>query len=169
MRKLIYTLLMSVAFAVGCWTARSETTNATLTFYVVSEEKIEGGRFIDTPDLPKVGYIATKPDLAVTNLEKVCPQKMADYAIMGDKNGKHTIVPSPSPPSLAVTLQSEDAKRFTALTERSIGKQLLVMLGEKPLTAPRVMAPIEGGCFLIQFHDQANLKKTEDDLKKLIR
>ena len=45
--------------------------------------------------------------------------------------------------------------------------RLLVMLGDKPLTAPRVMGPITGGGFQIQFRSQGDLKQTEYDLKKL--
>lgn len=169
MHKLIYILSIVALFSVGCWKARPEGTNAPLTFYVVSEQKIDGGRFIDTPDFPKVGYIAVTPDLAVTNLQEVFPQKAEDSAIMGDKYGKHTVVPSHSPLALVVTLQPEDAKRFTTLTGRASGKRLLVMLDDKPLTAPEVMAPIEGGSFLIEFHDQTGLKKTEGVLKKFVR
>jgi preprotein translocase subunit SecD len=165
----ICAVLITMAFAVGCWNARAETTNATLTIYIVHQEKIEDGRFIDTPSLPRVGYIAAKPDLDVTNLLNVYPQKPADEAIMYDTNGNPTVVPSHGLPALAVVLPPDDAKRFAALTGQAIGKRLLVMVDDKPLTAPKIMQPIEGGNFLIEFRNEADLKKTEDELKKLIR
>ena len=130
---------------------------------------MEGGRFIDTPDLPKVGYISAKPDLAVTNLEDVYPQKFEDNATIADKDGNYTVVPSHSLPALAVKLRAEDAKQFMALTERSIGKRLLIVLGDKPLTAPKIMMPIESDSFLIGFRNEEDLKRTEADLKKLVR
>ncbi|HRZ58911.1 MAG TPA: hypothetical protein P5525_26050 [Candidatus Paceibacterota bacterium] len=105
-----------MAIILGCWDGYSQATNTALTFYVVREEKMEGGRFIDTPELPKVGYIAAKADMTVTNLQDVYPQKVADFAIMGDGHGEHTVVSSHPPPALAVVLGTEDAKRFASLT-----------------------------------------------------
>ena len=169
MRKFNFVLSIFVAFLCGCGSRHSESTDTALNFYIVSEEKIDGGRFIDTPDFPKVGYISVRPDLVVNNIKDVFPQKSADYAILGDTNGTHTIVPSHPAAALSVTLRSEDGQQFTTVTEKAIGKRLLVMLDEKPLNAPKVMAPIESVGFLIEFRDESDLKKTEDALKKLIR
>jgi preprotein translocase subunit SecD len=126
------------------------------------------GAFVDAPNLPKVGYIANSPDLSITNLQDVYPQKQADYSIMGGTNGSHRVVPSHPLPALAVQLHVEDSKRFTALTQRALDKRLLVMLGSEPLSAPWVRAPIEADSFTIGFRDEAELKKTERELKKLI-
>jgi hypothetical protein len=60
-----------VAACIKSKTGYSEKTNAPLAFYIVSEQRIEGGRFIDTTNFPKLGYIAAKPDLMVTNLAAV--------------------------------------------------------------------------------------------------
>src|SRR6266404_3373604 len=108
-------VLMIAGFATVCLNAQSQTSNTSLTIYIVHEEKIEDGRYIDTPDLPKTGYIASKPDLDVTNLLDIYPQKPADEAIMVDTNGKPTVVPSHGLPALAVVLPPDDAKRFAAL------------------------------------------------------
>lgn len=75
MRKFIYLLLAIAPIVFACRVAHSEDTNCTLAFYVVSDVKIEGGRLIDTPDMPKLGYIAGKPDLTVTNLQAVFPDE----------------------------------------------------------------------------------------------
>src|ERR1041384_1779502 len=129
MRKFIQTFSVIATFTFGCVAGRSETTNAPLTFYIVSEQKIEGGKFIDAPNLPKVGYISAKPDLVVTTLLDVYREKRATSAIVDGK-----VVPSQPPPGLAVALRPDDAKRFTALTEKSLGRRLLVALGGRPLT-----------------------------------
>ncbi|HEU5069416.1 MAG TPA: hypothetical protein VFV96_03275 [Verrucomicrobiae bacterium] len=146
MRTFIYACLVLALLAIGCQKPQPQAINAPLAFYVVSDQPIDGGRFIDTQDLPKLGYVAAKPDLDITMLKEVYPQS----------NG------------LAVAFGTEDAKAFASLTEKSIGKRLLVVVGDKPASAPKIMAPIEGGCLLIQFLDQADLKRAENDLKKLI-
>ena len=162
MRKHIQPLLLIATFSLGCVAGRCETTNA-LRFYIVSEQKIEGGKFIDTPTLPKVGYISASADLVVTNLLDVYRERRATSAIVDGK-----VVPSNPPPGLAVALRPADAKRFTTLTEKAVGKRLLVTLGDKPLTAPTVVAPIETDRFSIDFATESELKKTQDELKKLI-
>lgn len=162
MRKHIQSFLLIAAFSLGCVAGRCETTNA-LRFYIVSEQKIEGGRFIDTPTLPKVGYISPIPDLVVTNLLDVYRERRATSAIVDGK-----VVPSKPPPGLAVALRPADAKRFTSLTEKALGKRLLVVLGNKPLTAPKVVAPIETDRFSIMFATESELKEAQDELKKLI-
>jgi len=163
MHKFIYTFFVAATFTYGCVVGRCETTNAPLKFYIVSEQKIEGGKFIDTPSLPKVGYISATPDLVVTNLLDVYREKRATSDIV---NGK--VVPSQPSPGLAVALRPDDAKRFTALTEKALGKRLLVALGDRPLTAPKVVAPIETDRFSIDFVNESELKKTQDELKRLV-
>ena len=159
----------AAALLLFCWSASAEGTNAVLTFHIVSDQKIDGGRFVDSAVLPRVGYIGSTPDLVITKLRDVFPQKEADYAIMGETNGTHKVVPSHPSPSLAVQLEPEDAKRFEALTERALNKRLLVMFGDEPLSAPWVRAPIGGGGFTVSFHSEAELKKTESGLKKLMQ
>jgi hypothetical protein len=172
MRNLNYTASV-VLLLLCCWTARADTPDALLTFYTVSEQRIDGGRFIDTATIPKAGYIAAKPDLTVGTLRDVYPQESAGFSVMTDTNGNHTVVTSTPVPALTIVLSLRDAKRFAALTERAVGKRLLVMLGDKQLTAPVVRSPIEAGTMMIEFgrefRGQADAKKVEDDLKKLIR
>jgi len=144
MRKVIY--IGFLLLAASC----SKSTNPTLAFYVVSDQQSANSRFIDTQDLPKLGYISRKPDLEIKSIKEVYPQN-------GDRGF-----------TLAVALKTEDAKQFAALTERSIDKRLLVMLGDSPLSAPTVRSTIEGGRFGIDFHTQAEQTKTEQELKKLL-
>ena len=42
-------LLLAILSGVPCPTARSETTNALLTLYIVFDKQIEGGRFFNAP------------------------------------------------------------------------------------------------------------------------
>jgi hypothetical protein len=88
---------------------------------------------------------------------------------MPDKDGKDTVLSSDLPQYLVVRLRPEDTKQFLALTERTVGKRLLVMLGDKPLAGWEGNSRFPEAQFEIPFHDPAELKKTEDDLKKLIR
>jgi len=147
MRTFIHTCLVVSLLAIGCGKPQTQPGNARLAFHVVSDQPIDGGRFIDTQDLPKLGHIAAEPDLSVTMLEEVYPNSGG----------------------LAVALGPEDTRAFASLTEKSIGKRILVVVGEQLISAPRIMAPIEGGRLLIEFPGHTDLKQAEDELKQLIR
>ncbi len=133
--------------------ASSKSSNALLVFFTVSEEMFPGGKYIDTPDLPKTGFIASKPDLIVTNL--------VDAHLENRTHSQQS--------RLLIKLSPEDGKHLSALTKKSIAKKVLVMLGDKPLVAPVVTMPIDSSEFAIDFNDSAEAKSILEALKKLIR
>ncbi len=66
-------------------------------------------------------------------------------------------------------MHAADAGKFAALTEQALGRQVLVMLGDSPLIAARVMSPISTGRLFMTFSENADTKKIEHALKKLVR
>ena len=169
MRILIPILWVTALLLFSCRDISPASTNVPLSFYIVSAEKIEGGRFIDTPDFPKLGYIPAVPALALSNLESVIPDVSREQVVMIDKDGKETVEPMKERMAFHIRMRPDDAKKFTALTEQAIGKQMLVMLGDKPLTAARVMSPISGQSLLLAIGAKTDTKTIEDGLKKLAR
>ena len=168
MRRLFYFFLAATALIASRGYSATDTKSVALSFYLVSEEKIDGGRFIDTLDFPKLGYIAAKPDLIITQL--VAVSESVAHSSMGkiDKNGKLIeTTPLPDSPALDVTILAEDAQKLTALTEHNIGKKVLLMLGDVPLMAPRINSPISSQ-FQLTIKDDTERKKVEDGLKKLV-
>ena len=164
MRKLLNIISLATLFLLVGFQQKSAASPA-LQFYIVSEEKIDGGQFIDTPDLPKLGYISSVPVLTITNLESVdlgSPKPQ----IMLDENRK--VVSSNSVSSLNISLNSDDAKKFSAITEQAIGKQLLMMLDNSPLIAPRINGPISTKQIQLTLGDQTKLQKVQDKLKELV-
>ncbi|MFP6872734.1 MAG: hypothetical protein VCA55_04420, partial [Verrucomicrobiales bacterium] len=97
----------------------------TLAFYVVSPEKIEGGCFIDTKTLPKLGHIAAKPGLVIAQLKEASLIKRA-----GDR------------PNILIVLRDKEVDQFAEFTGRNVGKIILLMLGNEPLIAPKVLEKI---------------------------
>jgi hypothetical protein len=147
----VYVLSVLVILLAGCRRGASNATAPPLLFYVVSEGKIEGGRFIDTPDFPKLGYIAPAPELVIRRLQAATMDTSVPY------------------PAIRIDLRSEDAQQFSALTERAAGKKLLLMLGDMPLAAPRVMERIPTASVMLGFGEGTDSKKAMDGLKMLVR
>jgi hypothetical protein len=168
MRKLLYILMVAAALMAIHGYSLTDPTSSTLSFYVVSEEKIERGRFIDTLDLPKLGYIAAKPDLVITQLVSV--SETVSHSSMGKigKDGKLTETPLPDTPALNIIILPADAKKFEVVTEHSVGQRVLMMLGDIPLIAPTVQAPISTQSFQVTLGTHSNQKMIEDGLKKLV-
>ena len=159
-----YTFILSLMAVILCGCS-SNVPSTPLSFYTVSEEKIDGGRFIDTADFPKLGYIATTPDLVITRLADVYQTEPQAGVII---NGK--VVPTPAGRSaIGIEISPDDAQKLSALSERAIGKRLLMMLGEKPLIAPRVQAVLSTQRLLLEFPTQAESKNVQSELKKLIQ
>jgi hypothetical protein len=155
MRTFISLLSIAAALLVGCRGRSSDATGVPLSFYIVSSENVVGGRFIDTPDFPKLGYIGPKPDLVVTRLETVAVDVSPPF--------------SKARPAINIAMHSGDAPQFTALTEQAIEKKLLVMLGDTPLTAPLVKARIPTANVMLTFGEGTDSKKVADGLKRLIQ
>lgn len=162
-------LLLATISIIGCQRNSPTMTRTPLSFYVVSEQKVQGGRFIDAPDFPKLGYIATTPDLVISRLEQVMPDVSREQGTMVDKDGKETVLPLRSRPAVIIRMSPEDAKKFTALTEKAIGKQVLMMLGETPLIAARVHSPIPTQSLIITLDEKGENKRIENELKKLVQ
>ena len=168
MRKFIYTLFVVLVSVVGCH--RPAADAPPLAFYIVSEQKIDGGRFIDTPELPKLGYIAAKPDMVVDELEYAnCDPKAIMDSVMVDDNNKETVVPVKSHAAVEIKFNSADRKRFTSLTERAIGKRILLMQGDVPLMAPDIRMPIDAPGIMISLGSGGNPTNVVEGLKKLVR
>jgi hypothetical protein len=168
MRNSFYILLATVALFASRGYSATETKSTALAFYVVSEEKIDGGRFIDTLDFPKLGYIAAKPDLVITQLVAVSETVSHSSMMERGKDGKWVEKPLPDRPALDVQILPEDSQKFEALTKQNIGKQVLLMVGDTPLTAPRVQSPISTRSFQLTIGEHSNQKVIEDALKKLV-
>jgi preprotein translocase subunit SecD len=158
MRTLFNIISFATLFLLVGFQQRS-AASPVLQFYIVSAEKIDGGKFIDTSNFPKLGYINSTPDLAITKLQSVAIS--TNNATSTDENGRTTIIPS-----ILISMQPDDAKKFSSLTEKAVGKQLLVELNNTPLIAPKVMEPIEGGSIAIT--SQNDQRKIEDELKQLV-
>ena len=169
MRTLIYIFFLTAFITFECPNTRGEPTNTALVFYVLKAEKIEGGRFINTTNFPNIGHIAAIPDFAVTKLKAVYRAAEEDEAIMIGVDGKPKVIPNQTPPSLSVQLAPKDSQLFAIFTGKVIGKRLLIMVGDTPLSAPKVTVPIDGGIFAVSFADDASLRKAEGNLKKLVQ
>ena len=136
----------------------------TIAFYVVSETKSAGMRYIDTPDLPKVGYVAATPTLtiaALKSVKKTFHPSGSGFALPGRKSS--TVWGDN--PSVSVTLFDADRSGLELATARAVGKRMLIEVNGVPVIAPHILVPLSDPVFIIQLNDP----KTREALYKALQ
>jgi len=118
----------------------------TLRFYVVSDKLVAGGRYVDTPECPKVGYISDTPNLVISRLKSVSTNSLM--------------------PAVEIQMFEPDAQRFAEITRRHLGQRILFSLGARPLMAPSVQMPIENGKVEITVGNGGDIQGIFTALKK---
>ena len=142
-------LILALAFS--CTTALAAEKKPTLAFYVVSLKKIEGGRFIDTKAFPKLGHIAAKPALVITPLKEA------------------RLIKRPSDrPHILITLHDKHVNQLADFTGKNVGKKILLMFGNEPLIAPRVLEKIRTPALQISLPEEQKRTRILKALKRLV-
>ncbi len=127
-----------------------------LKFYIVSSEPVDGGRFIDTKQLPKVGYVAATPSLLVSKLRKVT---LAERSAVGAVNSNVW--------SFIIFLLPEDAAGLGSLTATNVGEQMLISIGDEPVVAARIASPLDTGNFEIECGNRLLMETIKNRLETI--
>jgi hypothetical protein len=141
-------IFAGLSLACSVWAADE---NPMLAFFIVGPDKIEGGRFIDTKTLPKLGHIAAKPGLVIAQLKEASLIKHA-----GDR------------PNILIVLGDKEVDQFAKFTGRNVGKIILLMLGNEPLIAPKVLEKIHTSAPQISLSDKQKRIRILEALKRLV-
>ena len=111
-----------------------------LNVYIVSKEPGPGLHEADFAAFPKLGYVADKPDLTISQLEGV---SFGVGPRMPKPDGGQT-GPTEDRRSLQLRLTANDAEVLNKLTAAHIGARLLLLLNNEPLVAPEIRTPSVG-------------------------
>jgi preprotein translocase subunit SecD len=116
----------------------SADTNG-LCFFVVSAAPIKGGRFIDTAEFPKLGYISNAPNYVLTRLQEVWTN---DVTSVSHFQGTVT---TNIYPAVSLKMLPSEAEGFAEFTRQNINRRVVAALRGTLLVAPMIRAPIETG------------------------
>jgi len=139
MRTFLVILSMLAVSLTGCRRNLQERA-VDLSFFVVVAEQIEGGRRIDTPDFPKLGFIRSTPDFAVTRLVSAVTNVMrTTLDAEGTGEREESLLPG-----ITITFLPADAERLADFKRQiSRGQSVLLVVGEKPVGAFFMPVPPE--------------------------
>jgi hypothetical protein len=116
-----------------------------ISFYIVSGSGLEHGLYLDTPELPKVGYVPAMPTFSVSHLKSV--KEISLTVNQNPTKDKRS--------SLELDFEDEDAKAFKALTENNLGAKVLIEVGHVPVSVVRIVEPVNSGTLMVANLDEA--------------
>ena len=136
-----------------------------LNVYIVSKEPGPGLHEADFAAFPKLGYMADKPDLTISELEGVSfgvgrpmPKPDGGYGPTEDKL------------SLELRLTAKDAEQVNKLTAAHVGARLLLLLNNEPLVALEIRTPSVGqSMFLTNLPRRVDTPKVKTKLETLVQ
>jgi hypothetical protein len=169
------TILITLAVLSSiCVKATGETTNAPLTFYLVSKQRIEGGQFFDRFPFPELGYISSKPDLVVQRIKEVSclPEASTPGWTEDRKTGNMRRITVVRVERFFFALHNEDATRLRKLADEADpqGELVLVLFGDKAINLLRSGEIQAGAKFeVIGNWSRVGVEEIADALKKLVR
>jgi hypothetical protein len=128
-----------------------------LKFYIVANEPIAGGRFIDMPHFSKLGFIADSPNLTLNELSGVKIEECSS----APSNTKYW--------TFMLTLRNEDIPRLKKLTSENIGRKILLLAGDKPIFTGLILVSIGNGAFEFICTEQDQMEMVKSELSTLLK
>jgi len=138
-----------------------------LGFYVVSSQPRAGLHYYDSPAFPKIGYIADKPDLLISQLKSVSIGTYRDRSTIVHADGSSE-QSNEDRPSLVIHLTTTDANAFEDLTGAHLGERLLLMLENEPLFAPFIREKISTQPIQVGLRIGVDPEKLKRSLESLV-
>lgn len=130
-----------------------------LNFYIVHDSPVEAGRFVDTPQFPKLGFISAQPDFALARLAEV---RLKEREVSQGGTNQNIW-------GLSFDLDRQDVERFGSFTMENRGKKVAIMVGAEMVTAPLIRYPILTGTFEIEFQEQSGMEQIRGKLNALLK
>jgi len=131
-----------------------------VSFWLVSEEVLPGGRYIDTATLPKLGYIPAVPVMVVRHLVSLEEGK-EEFLNRNKQTVEHHL--------LYLQFTAEDAAAFEKLTAANAGKHLLTMVGDLPVVAPLILGPYSANEIVVASGDKQQHHELRQKLAQLLQ
>ena len=129
-----------------------------LKVFVVSDEPLGDGRQIDTAQFPKLGFISGTPHLAIKRLKEVT---LGENVVSQADNKTSTNW------QFGISLIPDDAAGLASLTTSNVGKRVLITVGDVPVIAPVVRAPLETGSFVIDCSERPLMETVRSNLTRM--
>jgi hypothetical protein len=158
-------ILLALVMLFSTFAARA-ADQPTLRVFLVSKSPGPGLHEVDYPAFPKVGYIAEKPDLTISELGGVSFGSRPGLPKPDGGNGPRR----EDRRALEIDFVSKDAQALNKLTSEHIGSRILLMLDNDPLVAPEINTPMLGrSMYISQVPKGLDTGELKSKLEKLVQ
>ena len=137
-------------------------------FYPVSDTRIKGGRYISTPELPRLGYIAAVPALQVERLRSVNRIRARRQTAIEAADGKRRVAETPVP-AIQMTLLPNDARAFEKLMRQHVGQRIYIEAEGTPIYAPLVREALPATTLTFNLADDAQAEEVFAKLRRFVK
>ncbi|MEM6885536.1 MAG: hypothetical protein AAF571_10920 [Verrucomicrobiota bacterium] len=161
---------LSILIALSLQTLTSvclaENTDS-LKFYIVEPDSKPGLTKVDFMHLDCTGWIHTEADLSMPQIDRAYvtpPGKQwthRDSKLNIIERGETTYW------GLNITFTKENVTAFERLTEKAVGRKVLIMLGDTPLLAATVIRPISSRFIELTLKSESLANSAEKRLKAI--
>jgi len=129
-----------------------------LTLSIVSSNRIEGTRFVDSQRFPRLGYVPMTPEVSIAKLRTVVierhpPTEPNQQAFPGW--------------SFVVYLTEEDSLVLQSFTRTNVSHRILISVNSEPVAAPVLLSPIDTGSFVFDCADRKVAERLERELTRM--
>jgi len=128
-----------------------------LRFYIVSSAPKAGFELVDTGQFPKLGYVPPNPTLVINQVREVT---LVERKASDETNSVW---------SFRISVLPEDTARLKLVTATNIGDRMLIKVGDEPVIAPRILAPLETGGFELECGERALMEGVKQALERIGR
>ena len=143
---------------IGKTNAGSQEEPPVLKVFIVSDKPLVNGRQIDTPQFPKLGFISGAPSLGIKRVKEVTLRE--NVVPQADNNSSTNW-------QFGVSLIPDDATGLASLTASNVGSKILMMVGDVPVIAPVIRAPLENGKFVIDCDQRLMMETVKSNLTRM--
>lgn len=162
-------LILIVTVFATITSAAANNAGAPLEFIVIHEKWFENSEPINIESLEIEGFRTNKPNFKVTRLEEIImrPEKR-NWARM-KLDGSDKIEGVDDVFAIIIRFDKKAQKGFAELSDRNIGKRILIRIGNRSLLAPYVHDKIDTPSIEITTHDEEKAKNIFDALRKIAK
>jgi len=131
-----------------------------LEMFIVSSNVTTNSTYIDTKEIPKLGYITSTPIVAISELKGLRLNE-ATIPDSGNQSHKNWI--------FNIELTPTDAASFLSMTTDNPGKTILISIDDRPLFPVYIDQPIPNGFLRIDITNAGMMEIAKEGLGKMLR
>lgn len=143
---------------IGLSKDENNVNRGAIKFFPVSNTAFDNSTFIDTEELPRLGFIAKTAPLVISKVKSV---QFEEREVRDAGNNPKTKW------AFTFYLEPSEAEGLRVFSESNLLKRVLIMIGDEPIVAPNMMAALDSGRFEIEGDERKGMEIIKKGIEAL--